>query len=104
WSRFMRTALSGQAPAALPGLGEPSWFAAPFSAPAAAPPAPPAPVAEQPSGRSDSGGGLGFLLLGELVRRRGGRKRSCRRSRESEDPDLQTAASFWIPTYAGMSG
>jgi penicillin-binding protein 1A len=70
WSRFMRTALSGQAPAALPGLGEPSWFAAPFSAPAAAPPAPPAPVAEQPSGRSDSGGGLDSWLLDKLFGRR----------------------------------
>jgi len=70
WSRFMRTALSGQAPAALPGLGEPSWFAAPFSAPAAAPPAPPAPVAEQSSGRSDSGGGLDSWLLDKLFGRR----------------------------------
>jgi penicillin-binding protein 1A len=70
WSWFMRTALSGQAPAALPGLGEPSWFAAPFSAPAAAPPAPPAPVAEQPSGRSDSGGGLDSWLLDKLFGRR----------------------------------
>ena len=70
WSRFMRTALSGQAPAALPGLGEQSWFAAPFSGPAAAPPAPPAPVAEQPSGRSDSGGGLDSWLLDKLFGRR----------------------------------
>jgi penicillin-binding protein 1A len=70
WSWFMRTALSGQAPAALPGLGEPSWFAAPFSAPAAAPPAPPAPIAEQPSGRSDSGGGLDSWLLDKLFGRR----------------------------------
>jgi penicillin-binding protein 1A len=70
WSWFMRTALSGQAPAALPGLGEPSWFAAPFSAPAAAPPAPPAPVAEQPSGHSDSGGGLDSWLLDKLFGRR----------------------------------
>jgi len=66
----MRTALSGQAPAALPGLGEQSWFAAPFSGPAAAPPAPPAPVAEQPSGRSDSGGGLDSWLLDKLFGRR----------------------------------
>ena len=70
WSRFMRTALSGQAPAALPGLGEQSWFAAPFSGTAAAPPAPPAPVAEQPSGRSDSGGGLDSWLLDKLFGRR----------------------------------
>src|SRR6516225_1798924 len=70
WSRFMRTALCGQAPAALPGLGEQSWFAAPFSGTAAAPPAPPAPVAEQPSGRSDSGGGLDSWLLDKLFGRR----------------------------------
>src|SRR6516225_3287535 len=70
WSRFMRTALSGQAPAALPGLGEQSWFAAPFSGPVATPPAPPAPVAEQPSGRSDSGGGLDTWLLDKLFGRR----------------------------------
>ena len=70
WSRFMRTALSGQAPAALPGLGEQSWFAAPFSGTAAAPPAPPAPVAEQPGGRSDSGGGLDSWLLDKLFGRR----------------------------------
>src|SRR5262249_49464979 len=35
WSRFMRAALSGQAPAPLPGLGEPGWFG--FPMPAAAP-------------------------------------------------------------------
>jgi penicillin-binding protein 1A len=68
WSRFMRTALMGQAPTALPGLvglTEPGWFGAPFAAPA-----PPAPVAEQPSARPDNGGGLDFWLLDKLFGRR----------------------------------
>jgi penicillin-binding protein 1A len=67
WSRFMRTALSREAPAPLPGLSEPGWFGAPFGAPA---PAPPAPVAEQPSARQDSGGGLDNWLLDKLFGRR----------------------------------
>jgi penicillin-binding protein 1A len=66
WSRFMRTALSGQAPAPLPGLAEPGWFGAPFGAPAAVPPAP---VAEQPSARPESGGGLDSWLLDKLFGR-----------------------------------
>jgi penicillin-binding protein 1A len=67
WSRFMRTALSRQAPAPLPGLAEPGWFGAPFGAPAAPPPAP---VAEQPSARPDnSGGGLDSWLLDKLFGR-----------------------------------
>jgi penicillin-binding protein 1A len=66
WSRFMRTALSRQAPATLPGLAEPGWFGAPFGAPAAVPPAP---VAEQPSARPDSGGGLDSWLLDKLFGR-----------------------------------
>ena len=65
WSRFMRTALSGQAPAPLPGLAEPGWFGAPFGAPAAIPPAP---VAEQPSARPESGGGLELLAARQAVR------------------------------------
>jgi penicillin-binding protein 1A len=64
WSRFMRTALSREAPAPLPGLSEPGWFGAPFGAPA-----PPAPVAEQPSARPDSGG-LDSWLLDKLFGRR----------------------------------
>jgi len=67
WSRFMRTALSGQAPAPLPGLGEPGWFGVPFGTPAAVPPAP---VAEQPSARPESGGGLDSWLLDKLFGRR----------------------------------
>ena len=64
WSRFMRSALSRDAPAPLPGLSEPGWFGAPFGAPA------PAPVAEQPSARQDSGGGLDNWLLDKLFGRR----------------------------------
>jgi penicillin-binding protein 1A len=67
WSRFMRSALSREAPAPLPGLSEPGWFGTPFAAPA---PAPPAPVAEQPSARPDSGGGLDSWLLDKLFGRR----------------------------------
>ncbi len=67
WSRFMRTASSGQAPTPLPGLAEPSWFGTPFNAPAAAPPAA---VAEQPSPRSEGGGGLDSWLLDKLFGRR----------------------------------
>ncbi|MGO8922908.1 MAG: transglycosylase domain-containing protein [Xanthobacteraceae bacterium] len=67
WSRFMRTALSGQAPAPLPGLAEPGWFGAPFGAPAAVPPAQ---VAEQPGARPESGSGLDSWLLDKLFGRR----------------------------------
>jgi penicillin-binding protein 1A len=66
WSRFMRTALSRQAPAPLPGLAEPGWFGAPFGAPAAVPPAP---VGEQPSARPNNGGGLDSWLLDKLFGR-----------------------------------
>jgi penicillin-binding protein 1A len=70
WSRFMRSALSREAPAPLPGLSEPGWFGAPFAAPLGAPaPAPPAPVAEPPSARPDSGGGLDSWLLDKLFGR-----------------------------------
>ena len=65
WSRFMRTALSRQAPAPLPGLAEPGWFGAPFSAPAAVPPAP---VGEQASARPDNGGGLELVAARQIVR------------------------------------
>jgi penicillin-binding protein 1A len=68
WSRFMRAALAGQAPAALPGIGEPGWFGAPFGAPAAAP-SPPAEVSSQPANRNDSGG-LDVWLLDKLFGRR----------------------------------
>ena len=69
WSRFMRTALAGHAPAALPGVGEPGWFGAPFGAPSAAPSPPPADVSSQPGNRNDSGG-LDFWLLDKLFGRR----------------------------------
>ena len=67
WSRFMRAALAGQAPAPLPGLGEASWFS--FPAPAAAP-SPPAEVNSQPSNRSSDSGGLDSWLLDKLFGRR----------------------------------
>src|SRR5262249_53652661 len=70
WSRFIRPALSVQAPAAPVGLGVGRWVGAPVCGPAAAPPGPPAPVAEQTSGRSDSGGGLDSWLLDKLFGRR----------------------------------
>jgi len=68
WSRFMRTALAGQAPTTLPGIGDPGWFGAPFAAPAAAP-SPPAEMSSQPTNRNDSGG-LDVWLLDKLFGRR----------------------------------
>jgi penicillin-binding protein 1A len=67
WSRFMRSALSREAPAPLPGLAEPGWFGAPFGAPPAA--VPPAPVGEPPSTRANNGGGLDSWLLDKLFGR-----------------------------------
>ena len=69
WSRFMRAALSRQAPAPLPGLAEPGRFGTPFGAPAATP-SPPAAVAEPPSGRAENAGGLDSWLLDKLFGRR----------------------------------
>jgi penicillin-binding protein 1A len=66
WSRFMRAALAGQAPAPLPGLGDNGWFS--FPAPAAAP-SPPAEVSSQPASRNESGG-LDSWLLDKLFGRR----------------------------------
>ena len=67
WSRFMRAALAGTAPTALPGLGDNGWFN--FPAPAAAP-SPPAEVASQPNNRSNDFGGLDSWLLDKLFGRR----------------------------------
>jgi penicillin-binding protein 1A len=71
WSRFMRTALAGTAPTALPGVapgfGDSGWFN--FPAPAAAP-SPPAEVASPPNNRSNDSGGLDFWLLDKLFGRR----------------------------------
>jgi penicillin-binding protein 1A len=67
WSRFMRAALAGTAPTALPGLGDNSWFN--FPAPAAAP-LPPAEVASQPNNRSNDSGGIDSWLLDKLFGRR----------------------------------
>jgi penicillin-binding protein 1A len=67
WSRFMRAALAGTAPTALPGLGDNGWFN--FPAPAVAP-SPPAEVASQPNNRSNDFGGLDSWLLDKLFGRR----------------------------------
>jgi len=67
WSRFMKVAHAGVAPAPLPGSGEGSWFN----------PTPPAAVGPavaasggQPANRQDSGSGLDFWLLDKLFGRR----------------------------------
>jgi penicillin-binding protein 1A len=67
WSRFMRAALAGTAPTALPGVGDNGWFN--FPAPAAAP-SPPAEVASHPNNRSNDSGGLDSWLLDKLFGRR----------------------------------
>jgi penicillin-binding protein 1A len=67
WSRFIRAALAGTAPTALPGVGDNGWFN--FPAPAAAP-SPPAEVASQPNNRSTDSGGLDSWLLDKLFGRR----------------------------------
>ncbi len=64
WSRFMRTALAGVAPAPLPGLADGSWFNA------APPPAPVAATGGQPSNQGSDGGGLDSWLLDKLFGRR----------------------------------
>jgi penicillin-binding protein 1A len=65
WSRFMRAAHAGAAPAPLPGLGDNGWFS--FPAPA---PSPPAEVSAQASTRSNDSGGLDFWLLDKLFGQR----------------------------------
>jgi len=67
WSRFMRAAHAGVAPAALPGVGDNRWFSVPAPAPA---PVPPAEVSTQPPNRSNDSGGLDFWLLDKLFGRR----------------------------------
>ena len=72
WSRFMRTALAGTAPTALPGIADGAWFNPP---PAFAPPAPFAgdssqATNRQESGRQESSGGLDSWLLDKLFGRR----------------------------------
>jgi len=68
WSRFMRAAHAGLAPAPLPGLSDGSWFNAPPPAAAAAPAgANGAAAANTPR---DNGGGLDSWLLDKLFGRR----------------------------------
>jgi penicillin-binding protein 1A len=67
WSRFMRAAHAGAAPAPLPGLGDNGWFSFPAPAPA---PSPPAEVSAQANTRSNDSGGLDFWLLDKLFGRR----------------------------------
>ena len=64
WSRFMRTALAGVAPAPLPGLADGSWFNA------APPPAPVAATGGQQNNQGSDGGGLDSWLLDKLFGRR----------------------------------
>jgi penicillin-binding protein 1A len=66
WSRFMRAALAGTAPTALPGVGD-GWFN--FPAPTAAP-SPPAEVTSRPNNWSNDSGGLDSWLLDKLFGRR----------------------------------
>src|SRR6266702_632241 len=67
WSRFMRVALAGTAPTALPGVvpgfAEPGWFSPPAAVP------PPAPPDTQSDSRRDNGGGLDSWLLDKLFGR-----------------------------------
>src|SRR6266702_1192632 len=67
WSRFMRAALAGTAPTALPGVApgfaEPGWFSPPAAVP------PPAPPDTQSDSRRDNGGGLDSWLLDKLFGR-----------------------------------
>jgi len=68
WSRFMRAALAGTAPTALPGVApgfaEPGWFSPPAAVP------PPAPPDAQSDSRRDNSGGLDSWLLDKLFGRR----------------------------------
>ncbi|HTE78511.1 MAG TPA: PBP1A family penicillin-binding protein [Xanthobacteraceae bacterium] len=64
WSRFMRTALAGTAPTALPGIADGTWFNPPPAF------APPAPADAQSDSRRDNSGGLDSWLLDKLFGRR----------------------------------
>jgi penicillin-binding protein 1A len=73
WSRFMKTAHQGVAPAALPGLANAGWF----NQTPAAPPLPPRGIDETGAGAAadrgatrNNGGGLDFWLLDKLFGRR----------------------------------
>ena len=67
WSRFMRTAHAGIAPAPLPGLTDGSWFS---PAPPVAPPAPIAATGRQQNNQGNDSGGLDSWLLDKLFGRR----------------------------------
>ena len=67
WSRFMRTAHAGVAPAALPGLADGGWFNA---APPAAVSAPAAANGSGQQSNQTNGGGLDSWLLDKLFGRR----------------------------------
>ncbi len=67
WSRFMRTAHAGIAPAPLPGLTDGSWFS---PAPPVAPPAPIAANGRQQNNQGNDSGGLDSWLLDKLFGRR----------------------------------
>jgi penicillin-binding protein 1A len=72
WSRFMKTALRGTAPAPLPGVAGGGWFAAlpqpqPFAAPnAVAVNRSPQPYAAAPPSRNNGDRGLDSWLLDKL--------------------------------------
>ena len=67
WSRFMRTAHAGVAPAALPGLTDGGWFS---SAPPAAVSGPAATSGNTQQSNQNTGGGLDFWLLDKLFGRK----------------------------------
>jgi penicillin-binding protein 1A len=71
WSRFMKVAHGGIAPAPLPGLADGSWFNAPPPAPAAGASAASggAPQNNQKNDRQSNSGGLDFWLLDKLFGR-----------------------------------
>ena len=64
WSRFMKTAHAGVAPAGLPGLAGGTWFNL-----APPPAAIPGPVANDRGGQQNNGGGMDFWLLDKLFGR-----------------------------------
>jgi len=70
WSRFMRTAHQGLAPATLPGLSETGWFTPPAPVQAQAPRGSDETGAGAERGNQRNSGGLDFWLLDKLFGRR----------------------------------